>query len=138
MTDAVETTITKLLMDRLLAFASAQSLQVAWPNLAFDPPAATYLKADLLWNRKNNIGIPDDSTTEHRGIFQVTVIASANSGIVSPTNVAGAIVSQFSRTASMSLGSLAVVVDSEPSLGPMPQAADRFRIPVSIPFYAFN
>lgn len=138
MPDAVETTIIELLMGRLIGYASAASLPVAWPNLAFPPPAGSYLKTDILWNRNVNAGIADDSSTELRGIFQVTVVAEANIGIVAPTNIAGAIAARFERGAPMSSGGLAVKIEGKPSLGPAPQDADRMRLPVSIRFYAYD
>lgn len=138
MPDAVETDIAEILMGRLMGYASAASLQVAWPNVSFTPPAATYLKADLLWNRNNNPGIADDSSTEHRGIFQVTIVAAANSGFKAPTNIAGAVAAHFERGAIPAVAGLKVRTEGKPSLGPSMQEADRLRLPVSIPFYAFD
>lgn len=138
MPDAVETQIYKALRDRLAALSFDPPLPIAWPNLAMDPPPSTYLKADILWNRKINRGITSNSATEHRGILQVTVVAPANSGIVAPTNVAGAVVAHFARGTPISLGGIKVKIEGEPSLSPPLPGGDRIRLPVSIGFYAFT
>lgn len=137
MSDAVEATILQALMGRLIGYVSASAMPVVGPNVAFDPPEGTYLKADLLWNRNINRGIADDSATEHRGIFQVTVVAPANSGIFGATNIAGGVAARFERGSIVPAGGLKVCIEGKPSLGPSPQNADRVRIPVSIRFYAF-
>lgn len=138
MPDTVETDIAEILMGHLLGYASAASLQVSWPNVTFAPPAATYLKVDLLWNRNVNRGIPDDSSTEHRGIFQVTVVAAANSGLKAPTNIAGAVAAHFERGLIPAAAGLKVRTEGKPSLGPSQQEADRMRLPVSVRFYAIT
>lgn len=138
MPDAVETTIAQALMGRLVGYASAAALPVSWPNINFIPPAGTYLKADLLWNRNVNPGIADNSSTEHRGIFQVMVVAAPNTGIVSPTNIAGAIAAHFERGMISASSGVRVRSEGKPSLGPALQDADRIKLPVSIRFYAIR
>jgi len=137
MSDPVEVTITGLLMGRLNEPAFSPPLEVAWPNVAFTPPAATYLKADILWNKNNNRGVSNTSSTELRGIFQVAVVAAINVGIVTPTGIAAAIVTRFERGAPIMGSGLIVGIEGRPSLATPLPAADRLVIPVSIRFYAF-
>lgn len=137
MPDTVETMIYKALRNRLAALTFDPPLPIAWPNFAFDPPATTYLKVDMLWNRNINLGIASNSATERRGVFQVTVVAAANSGIVKPINVAGAVAAHFARGTPINRDGINVKIEGEPSLGPSLQN-DRIRLPVSIRFYAFT
>lgn len=138
MPDAVETLIYKALRNRLNDLTLDPPLPIAWPNFAFDPPPTTYLKVDMLWNRKVNRGIPNNSATEHRGIFQVTVIAPANTGIVTPTNIAGTVAAHFKRGTPLNIQGIKVKIEGEPSLAPPLPSGDRIRLPVSIGFYAFT
>lgn len=132
-----ETTILKLLMGRLRDLSLPDTPEVVWPNQKFDPPAGIYLKTDILWNRNMNRFVPHDSSTERRGIFQVTVVAPSDIGAETPHNIAGAVGSHFGRGTIVGR-SIKVCVDEVPSLSPPMAQPDRYRIPVSIRFYAFT
>jgi hypothetical protein len=138
MPDTVETIIYKALRNRLNGLTFDPPLPIAWPNFAFDPPPTTYLKVDILWNRNVNRGIAANSATERRGIYQVTVVAPANTGIVAPTNIAGVVAAHFTRGTPLNRDGIKVKIEGEPSLGPPLPSGDRIRLPISIGFYAFT
>lgn len=132
--EAPETTILKLLLARLRDLSLPETLEIGWANNKFTPPAGTYLKADILWNFNVNRFVAHDSSTERRGIFQVTVVAPADSGLEGPHNVAGAVASHFGR-GTIPGHDIKIHIAEEPSLAPPIQQSDRIRIPVSIRFY---
>lgn len=133
----IEAWIAHILMLELAALGDSLDIDVAWPNMAFDPDAGTYLKADILFNATANDFVADDSTIQYRGIFQVTVVAPALSGTIAALNVAGNVTAHFDRVR-LELNDYVVHTAGKPSLGPMSTQPDRLRIPVSIAFYAFH
>lgn len=133
----IETLIWRALRNRLNEIVFEPALPIAWPNQAFEPPAETYLKVDLLWNRPISRGISPYSTTERRGIFQVTVVAKANIGFNTPTNIASAIARRFARRVPIVQNDVVVRFEGEPSHGPSLQTGDRLRTALSVRFYTF-
>lgn len=143
---AFETLILQALRNRLAALTLSPALPISWPDLAFTVPQSTdsppkplpYLKADLLWNRNINRGISNVSTTEHRGIFQVTVVYPANSGLNAITNIAGEVALWFERGSVIGVTGCTVNITGKPSLYSLPNDGLSVRLAVSINFYAFK
>ena len=142
---AFETLVFQALRNRLVAFNSP-TLPINWFNdaIAFVPPVdgegrpLPYLKADLLWNRNVNRFIKHTSTTEHRGIFQVTVIYPSYMGIVTVTDIAGNIANWFERGTVISVTGCKVEISGKPDLGGYSQDGLTVRLPITIEFYAFE
>jgi hypothetical protein len=137
MAESVEEKIADLLLAHLAELPISPMLPVAWPGIAFTPPAGTYLEADLIPNTNVNRFVSDDSEIEYRGILQVTVSAPSGGGIVAAIELAGAIADHFERDTTLSDGEVRVRVSGRPNLASPQQEPDRIRIPVSINYYAF-
>jgi len=125
-------------MARLAALTLSPVLLVAWPGIAFTPPTGTYLEVALLTNANRNQFVADDSTTEFRGILQVTVVAPSGAGIVGPVETAGKVAQHFERGSPMAGATLTVKVDKRPDVGSPMVDGDRIRVPVSVYWYAFG
>lgn len=138
MADAVETIILKALVARLEALTLTPALPIAWQNGDFTPSDGNYLRAFILWNRNINRGVAHNSKTEFRGIFQVNVVAAIRTGLVAPTNIAGAIADHFERETLMAGDVFTVRIEGRPSLAPaVGGPPDRTVFPVSANYYAF-
>lgn len=132
-----EAGIADALLTYLGTLTFSPAMPVAYPGVGFTPPAGTYLDATLLPNRPINRGVADDSTTEFRGILQVTVVAPAGAGVVSVYETAGKIVEFFERTKRIIGNGFTIRIMGRPSVAAPLQEADRVRIPVSIDYWAY-
>lgn len=130
--------ISDLLLARLAALSLTPALPVAWPGRPFTPPSSAYLEATILMNTNRNQFVADDSTTEFRGIMQVTVVAPSGAGIISPVELAGKVAQHFERGAPMANANLTVKIDKQPDVASARVEVDRVRVPVSISWYAFG
>lgn len=137
MPTAIEARIADALLARLAALSLTPAIPVAYPDIPFTPPAGTYLKAQLIPNTNSNRYVGDDSTTEFRGILQVTVVASSGKGIVAPSEIAAKVADHFERGVPITSGDLVVKITDRPSIAHAMQDTDRVNIPVSINYYAF-
>lgn len=130
--------ISDVLLARLAALSLSPALPVAWPGRSFTPPSTAYLEPTILMNTNRNQFVADDSTTEFRGILQVTVVAPSGAGIISPVEIAGKVADHFERGAPMIGPTLTVKVDKRPDVASARVEADRIRVPVSISWFAFD
>jgi hypothetical protein len=138
MPTAIEAKIADALLARLAALSLTPSLPVAYPDIPFTPPSGTYLKAQLIPNTNRNQFVGDDSTTEYRGIFQVTVVAPSGKGAIASAEIAGKVADHFERGSPIMSGDLVVKVDGRPSVAPTMQSTDRIETPISVSWYAFG
>jgi len=134
---SVEAKIANALLARLASFTHSPPLPVSYPGIAFTPPSGIYLHATLLSNANRNQFVGDHSSTEHRGILQVSVMAPRGSGIVAGMEIAGKIASHFERASHISGDGVVVHVSGRPSVATAIQEPDRINIPVSIFYFAF-
>lgn len=134
----VEAEISDVLLARLAALTFSPALPVAWPGLPFTPPSGAYLVAAVVMNGNRNQFVGDDSTTEFRGILQVTVEAPSGGGIISSFEIAGKVAQHFERGTPMRGSSLTVKVDKRPDVASARVEADRIRVPISVSWYAFR
>src|SRR6185369_12351696 len=99
MAEPVEVAIESALLTRAQAFATAQSLTIALPNVAFTAPVATptahYLEAHFLPAPTNGLGLSTDSTNQLYGIFQISVYCGLGGGELAPGRIASAALSYF-------------------------------------------
>jgi len=137
MAGAVEVRITNLLFAHVGKLEITPPLPIAYPGLAFTPPAGTYLEVLMLPNVNINRGLAATDSTQFRGILQVTVVAPGNSGIVAPTAIASEIVEHFERGTQIFDESLRIKIEGRPSIATAIQEPERIRVPVSIRWHAF-
>lgn len=68
-------------LDGLLdTFATANSLQVAWEGLKFDPPDALYLRQFLIPLEVEQAELGETGQDLHNGIYQVDIVVEAGTG----------------------------------------------------------
>jgi hypothetical protein len=70
--------IRRALESRLLAWADARGLPVAWEAVAFTPPAGAYLKVFLMPAEPVNMDL--DSGIREYGLFQVSICTPSGVG----------------------------------------------------------
>lgn len=138
MLQTFEARLANALLNHVSQLAFTPSIPVAFPGVSFAPPAGTYLEVTLLTNLNVNRGVSNDSTTEHRGILQITVASPSNGGIIAPMGIAGKVVAHFERGTVIYSNDVSLRIEGRPSVAQPLQEADRLRIPVTIPYYAFN
>lgn len=135
--------IQSMLNAKLQAFAAAQSpsLAVAYENKGFCPPqAATYLRASLLLATPRAAALGVAAPDLQRGIFQVDVLALPNKGWSAAYTLADLLRTAFRRgqrlTGTGANTGTEIVCESV-AVGPAMNEDTRYKLPVSITFYAY-
>lgn len=135
------------------AFAAAQDLMVAYPNIHSNaahesgvikpwgemvagidpwggiPEADMWLTVLAFWNRSQNYGLGNDGPTIERGIFRIVVVSIAGIGIVKPQVIAENALQHFKKGALLGPARIDQAPDFEG--GPL-QYGDRCLCPVNI------
>jgi hypothetical protein len=135
--------IQSLLNANLAAFAKAQSpaLAVAYENKDFAPPqSAPYLRAHLLLSTPVAAALGSSAQDYQRGVFQVDVLALPDKGWGGAYPLADSIRTAFKRgtrlTGAGAYAGTEVVCESV-AVGPAMNEDTRYKLPVSITFYAY-
>lgn len=140
MTEAVEVAIELALMGRAQAFAAAQSLGIALPNIAYTPPTvsatAKYLRASFLPADTNTLAVGVGSD-QHYGMLQLDVVFGNGGGEIAPARIVAAIISYFKRDTLMTSNGFNVRVSKTPYRGPQLLDGAWTFIPVRIPYNSF-
>lgn len=113
---------------RLATWAATQSLQVAYQNVHFTEPAATYLRPFMLPAPT----FSDDLEGTHRGhhgIFQVNVVAPIGNGPGVAETIAEAIAALFPLN-QPDLRAAGVNITEPMTFGPAIQDSERYTLPV--------
>lgn len=135
--------IQSLLNAKLATFAAAQSpaLAVAYENKDFTPPqAAPYLRAHLLLGTPRAAGLGQNAQDYQRGIFQVDVLALPSGGWGPAHTIADRLRTAFARGLRLTgAGATAgtEIVCASVSVGPAMNEDTRYKLPVSVNFYAY-
>jgi hypothetical protein len=119
------------------AWADAQTLavQVAFENVEFTPPAARYLRVNLLPNQTQS----DDLGGAHRrftGLFQVTACMPIGQGPAGAQAIEAALTALFTTTAPITSGALRIFITEPLSAGPALQEGDRYLVPLTLSYRA--
>lgn len=134
---SAEAAIADALNRHLAGLVLSPVLPVAWPGLPFNPPAEGYLEATFLPNRSTSLAVTRGSV-RHIGFYQVTVVALAASGIVKALDLAGVVIDWFGKDTRLDQDGIRLRIMEQPWTAPPLQDPDRLRIPVSIPYVAFE
>jgi hypothetical protein len=118
----------------LNTLATEESIPVAWENVSFSPPAGPYLRAFLLPALTVGAALGAEASNKHRGIFQVDCICPGGNGWGPCLVIAEQVRVQFKRGTRLMDGNL--IVESV-SFGPGMMDGTRYKIPVSISYWAF-
>ncbi len=126
--------IRKILESKLSAWASGQSLLVAWENHHFDAPMSAYLRAFILPIPTRSI----DMSGAHRGfsgIFQVSVVCAAGDGPSTAESIIDLLDTEFQVNTPMTDSGLTALIVRPMSAGP-PIKTDRYTVPASCTYRA--
>lgn len=119
----------------LKAWADAQTpaIPIAWPNVAFTPPAGRYLRALLIPASTKKLTF-DGAGRTYRGLFQVSFCMPIGVGAGAVETLAASLDAAF--TDSFVSGSLRVYLLEPFSMAPALQEPDRYMVPVSATYRA--
>ncbi len=115
--------------------AMTPSLATAWQNVQFTPdPVAPYQEAVLMLAAPEN---PAYGTYYREvGVFQVALMYPFDGGTAEPELRAQAIRDWFARGTTVTADGIEVVIQRTPAIAAGYRDGDRWRVPVSIPFFA--
>jgi glycine/D-amino acid oxidase-like deaminating enzyme len=134
----IEGRIPEALLAYMAALALTPPLPVAYPGIAFMPPAnAPYLRVYFIPNGAERLFIGNGEENLHQGILQVTVVYPAGQGAVTPNDVAGRIADHFGEGTKLVIAGGFIRIDKRPSIAPAMQDTDLIQIPVSINWIAY-
>ena len=111
------------------------TLPIAWPDIAFNPPAdGKYLEVAYFSNRPAWEGV--GAGVLDQGLLQITVHWPRGSGIIAPSQVVETIKAHFAKGTLLTSGSTVVRLNRAPwAAAPLVSDQD-LAIPVTIPWVA--
>ena len=128
----IEAKIFEALATKLAALTLSPTMQVAWPNVDFTPPASGYLRATHLPADTRQASLGDAGLNRHIGIFQVDVFLAEGGGETAVKDIAGAVIAHFKRGTVLTTGGIVLKVNEPPTLGPVLKASPYIQAPVTI------
>jgi hypothetical protein len=152
MAEPVESAIEIALLDKAIAFAAAQGLEISIPNGVgtagpFAPvaesPSAQWLRATVLPAPSATMGIPYDSNNRHFGYLQIDVLQGLGGGTAPMKRIVAAIAAYFPMGLALSKDGFTITIQSHTrnqvvTQGPlMLDGTAWVKIPVSIPYSCF-
>lgn len=141
MAESVEVAIEYALLTQAQAFATANSLTISMPNIAFTPPTASptakWLRATHLPADTITMGLTPTSTKRHYGLFQIDVFYGLGSGELAPARIASQIIEYFPMGTQLTKDGFTVTVWKKPMRGQMLKDDPWMMVPVRIPYQCF-
>jgi hypothetical protein len=114
---------------RLATWATAQSIDIAWENVEFDPvEGEPYAHASLLPAQTDHLFL-DQTGRDYGGVFQVTLFMPLGRGAGATEALVASLDSTFAG--SFVQGSIRVVLLTPMSAAPALPVPDRYVVPVS-------
>lgn len=130
-------TVQQALDAQLKAYATAETIAVAWPNMVFQPGEAEYLLPSLLPARPGAGSLGINGQDRLQGIYQVLVYSPSNAGPGPAMTRADEVATQFARGTNLSAGG--DVVSCERAWpGPAFHSGGRFVVPVSVAWFSYQ
>lgn len=117
-------------LDQRLA-TLANSPEVAWPNVPFNPSNSVYLRVNNLPADSSRLFL--DNTQENAGVYQVSVVGPLGGGAGEVENQADAVKSHFATQ--RKLGDVFIEAIS---VAPAVVTDDEYQVPVSINWRIFD
>lgn len=141
MTEPVEVAIESALLSKAQAFATAQSITISLPNVAFTPPAvstsAKWLRASFMPAPSIALGISNTSNNQHYGFMQLDVFYGQGAGEYAPGRIASAIIAYFPRGLKLVKDGTTTQIIKQAYRGSMLKDDPWMMIPVTIPYVCF-
>lgn len=130
---AIETDIMAALFARVSSLALTPAMPVAWPNVAYTPPAnQRYLRVQFVPNVANRIVIDSDGPHQHLGLLQLSVYGKKNNGEASVRADAAAIAAHFPCDLKLTSGDVTVRVTKRADVRDLIVEDAAVQIPVII------
>ena len=135
----IEEKIEAALFDRVHALGLTPALPVAWPNMAFTPPApgGHYLRVDHLPNVNSRLFMKGSAPHRRQGILQLTVVMPLNQGAPPATAKAGQVAEKFPADLRFEKDSVRVRIQAAPDVLAAVKTDVSWDLPVSIRYEAF-
>lgn len=135
----VESSIATALMARVASLVLLPVHPVAFPNMAFTPPAnKKYVRVTHFPNTTDRLYLGNSDPHRHQGILQISVVAPLNSGESAARELAGQIADHFPAGLTLHSGGVQVKVTKRPNTGSAVIDTTEIRIPVSIAYRSFK
>lgn len=114
----------------------AGTMKIAFENVPFTPVQRTaYIELRLIPGRTQNPTMGDQFKRE-TGILQLTMMYPVGEGPANAHTKAEEVRALFPRGLTLTNGSVRVIIDEHPYIGPQINDDGWYRLPVSIPFIA--
>lgn len=128
-----ETLIMEALFARLGTLVFAPAMPIAWPNVAFTPPADhRYLRVQFVPNVANRMMISSDGTHQLLGLLQVSVYWTKGQGESAAREIAGQIAAHFPADLTLASGGTNVRITKRPDVVDMIIEDAAIQIPVMV------
>lgn len=112
-------------------------ISVAWDNEDFAPTTGTpYCIPALLPARTVQADLGSSGRNRHTGIYQVTLVYPKGESRVGVHTKATALMAAFKRGTQLTSGGVTVVLEP-PFMGPAFHEGDWYRVPISVPYFAY-
>lgn len=131
----VEENIETALLTRVASLDLTPALQVAWPNVAFTPPAAAaYVQVLHFPNRNTRLFLDGADPHFRQGILQMTVVAPLNAGPQAATRIAGGIAAHFPADLALYSEGLKLKIAAAPRVWPADRTDTSWNVQVDVPY----
>lgn len=116
--------------------ALSPSLATAWESVPFTPTNGVAFQHVTLMIADVANPTLGDSHYRVKGFMQVLLCYPPNTGAKTAAARADLLTAHFKRGTSLTNGGLTVIIDKTPSIGPALIDGERYKLPVSIYFFA--
>lgn len=134
----IYSTINNALESHLKLLADSNGVDVAWPNIAFNPVGGVYYQPALIPVETKTPGLPINSSNDNAGIFQVNVNFTKETGTIDLRFATDELIVHFSRGTTISKDGLNVFIEQVWPSGQVQKAEAWFFVPVSIRYRVFS
>ena len=135
---AIETDIMAALFTRVSSLVLNPVMPVAWPNLAYTPPAnQRYLRVQFVPNVANRVMIGSDDPHQHLGLLQLSVYGKKNNGEAAVRADAAAVAAHFPCDLKLYSGAVCVRITKRPDVRDLIVEDAAVQIPVMIDWEAY-
>lgn len=137
MATGIEAKIFNALAYHMSQLVFSPAIPVAYPNVAFSPPATNkWLALHEFPAPTVPLSVDNRGANQHVGFAQISVFWPLNTGMVQPNEIAASIISHFKRGTRISRESIVVEITQASRSAALYE--DRVMIPVTINYRSFH
>ena len=132
-----EALILKALQEHLSTIILFPTLTIAYIGINFDPPdSGMWLEATIFPSPSIEMGMENDPSIVHRGVFQVGVVDVTGKGALEATEIASMVVSHFKKGTKLTALGTILRITNRPSISGPIQEDNQIIIPISIQYFS--